>query len=206
MPCSPLPQTAFKTPWLKAVGGVGSCGHELPILLARCPAINAVPSFTTAWCQRVDYCTQASRPKSGRVTLWGVEEIPWAEFQPCTWQREFSPSHPAGMAQSWTVWPAVQSLSLSLSRSQKKRAEVERRGGLDTPISNLKTNYYACYLWAWVWGKWWGRQFLLPILLYYIFTRCVCFHNKVCLHVEIIIKWDFISLSIKVTFLQALAL
>lgn len=74
---------------------------------------------------------------------------------------------------------------------EARRERVGRRGGegWDTPTNSLKTICDACSLLAWVWGRWWERQFLLPILLYhlYFYQVCVYFHNKVCLHIEIIV-------------------
>ena len=48
-----LPHTAFKNALLKPTGEFGSFEHELPILFFR--VMNATLSFTTTWCQWIDF-------------------------------------------------------------------------------------------------------------------------------------------------------
>lgn len=61
LPLKPLPWRQLESLGLLSI----SC---LSILLAWCPAINAVLSFTTTWCQLIGFTAQPSWTKLGLVT------------------------------------------------------------------------------------------------------------------------------------------
>lgn len=109
-PAAPLPfKLPLKLPETWPIG-VGSFEHELPILLAWCRAINAVPSFTTAWCQWIDFTAhrQADRVH-GWVTLRS-KEISWAELQNTLRSREDLMSRASTPAPDNSVQPTQSSL------------------------------------------------------------------------------------------------
>lgn len=49
------PNVAFKNPSLKVMREFRSLEHELPVLFAWCPVINALCSFTVTWCQLIGF-------------------------------------------------------------------------------------------------------------------------------------------------------
>ena len=69
IPSGPLSHLAFKNPSLKSTGEFGFSEHELPILTAWHPAINALHSFTTTWCEPTGFAVhQARRPNPDLLT------------------------------------------------------------------------------------------------------------------------------------------
>lgn len=117
-------------------------------------------------------------------------------------------------AQSWAPWPPVLSPCLLPALKPERKCWRRKKQRAEVTKNSLEIHLWPLFPMSMGLEGLWDRQpsYCISFCIVCIFTSCVCIFiiikkekTSLCVGI-IIITWDFISLSIKVIVLQALAL